>query len=185
MPECWLRPNRRALSLGLAMPLLLLLAGIAFQVLAVRDLTNWFYWGLAWTLMLVGVTMAAMLLYFMSMPRLAYDRGKVLAFLGSSQPAKIPAEIVECFFLGQSATKVGAGQQESETATIVVRLAEAAKDWHHRDVKPALGRWCEGYITIHGTWCEPITAELLQRMNRRLAEVHREQRTEQTSEGPP
>ena len=57
-----------------------------------------------------------------------------------------------------------------------LRLAEAASEWKHRDMRPAFGLWCEGYITIRGAWCEPIGKELMQRLNRRLAEVHRERK---------
>jgi hypothetical protein len=42
-------------------------------------------------------------------------------------------------------------------------------------VKPALGAWCDSYVTIRGTWCEPLNGELIRRLNRRLREV-----TEQT-----
>jgi len=64
---------------------------------------------------------------------------------------------------------------------VIVRLAEAAEEWKHRDVRPALGEWCEGYITIRGSWCERITPELMRRMNGRLADVKRE--TERRREG--
>ncbi len=61
-----------------------------------------------------------------------------------------------------------------ETSTVVVRIAERALDWHQRPVKTMLGQWCGGYITVRGTWCEPITAELIQRLNHRLVDVQRE-----------
>jgi hypothetical protein len=54
-----------------------------------------------------------------------------------------------------------------------VRVAEKATDYHHREVKPALARWDEGYVTIHGAWCEPLTLQVVQRLNARLAEAHR------------
>lgn len=38
-----------------------------------------------------------------------------------------------------------------------------------------LGQWCGGYITVRGTWCESITADLMQGLNRRLVEAHRQQ----------
>ncbi|HEY2827859.1 MAG TPA: hypothetical protein VGJ04_09690, partial [Pirellulales bacterium] len=52
-------------------------------------------------------------------------------------------------------------------------IADKATDYHQRDVKPALGRWDEGYVTIHGAWCEPLTLEVVQRLNVRLAEAQR------------
>jgi hypothetical protein len=38
-------------------------------------------------------------------------------------------------------------------------------------VKPSLGTWCGGYVTIRGTWCEPLQPDLIRRLNRRLKEV--------------
>jgi hypothetical protein len=57
-----------------------------------------------------------------------------------------------------------------------VRLAESAQDWKHRDVRPAFGHWCEGYITIRGSWCEPINEGLMKRLNQRLVAVQRERK---------
>jgi hypothetical protein len=65
---------------------------------------------------------------------------------------------------------------------VVVRLAESATDWKHREVRPAFGQWCEGYITLRGAWCEPITREVMQGLNRRLAEVQRERKAAQTTD---
>ena len=38
-----------------------------------------------------------------------------------------------------------------------------------RELHPALGRWCDGYATIRGCWCEPLSADLVRQLNRRLA----------------
>ena len=67
-------------------------------------------------------------------------------------------------------------RQQTETAAVVIRLAESASAWSHREVKPALGKWCEGYITIRGTWCERLDIAKVNRLNQRLAEVQRELR---------
>ncbi len=56
---------------------------------------------------------------------------------------------------------------------LAVRLAERASDWAQVDVKPALGKWCGGSITIYGAWCEPLSVALVQRLNDRLAAVQR------------
>ena len=121
-----------------------------------------------------------MFAYWMRLPRLAYERGEMLVFLDSAQPTRVPIDIVECFFLGQGDSNLPklAGR-EPETQNVVVRLAESAPDWKHRDVKPAFGHWCEGYITIRGAWCEPIHRDLMQRLNRRLAEIQRERKAAQ------
>jgi hypothetical protein len=54
---------------------------------------------------------------------------------------------------------------------LVARLSQKAPEWEKVDVKPAIGRWCEGYVTIRGMWCEPLNGEVVRRLNRRLREI--------------
>ena len=64
------------------------------------------------------------------------------------------------------------------------KVSEAATEWHRRDVNVALGVWQEGYITLHGLWCERLNGEVLQRMNRRLVEIKRNRREENSEVVP-
>jgi len=175
MMEVWLKTNRRALALGLLVPGLLLIvcwSALAWSVMA----------GMHWILQMLLVLLAAIplwmigeLLYAASRPRIAYKAGQLLVFLDPTRATHVPINIVEVFFLGQGPSELPKlGGREPETQNVVVRLAESAVDWKHRDVKPSLGHWCEGYITIRGSWCEPITPEVMKKLNRRLAEVHKE-----------
>ena len=66
-----------------------------------------------------------------------------------------------------------AGSGDTETINLIARLSQRETDWAHRDVKRALGHWCDGYITIRGTWCEPLNSDVVRRLNRRLADVKR------------
>ena len=120
------------------------------------------------------------LLWMSAQPRLAQEANELLVYFEPNDPVRVPLDIVECFFLGQGPSELPkiAGV-EPETSNVIVRLAERAKDWHHRDVKPALGHWCEGYITLRGAWCEPISGEALKQLNHRLAEAHRQQKAQQ------
>jgi hypothetical protein len=87
----------------------------------------------------------------------------------------VPIEIVELFFAGQGMSHLPATDElPSRARTVVIRLAEAATEWHANDVKPDWGEWREGYIIIRGTWCQPLTADVLKNLNRRLREVHQE-----------
>jgi hypothetical protein len=52
-------------------------------------------------------------------------------------------------------------------------LAESATQWHQMPVRASLGEWCDGYITVRGMWCEPLTIKLVTDLNRRLAQVKR------------
>lgn len=125
--------------------------------------------------------LSAACIYLMFQPRLSYAKELLCVRLRPGHPPiQVPIEVVECFFLGQGPTLlprlfVDRGKVE-ETSTIVVRLAESAEAWKQFDVKPGLGLWCDGYITIRGTWCEPISNELLKRLNDNLIAAHREQR---------
>jgi hypothetical protein len=105
----------------------------------------------------------------------AYANGKVLFYLRAGRPIAVPVEIVEAFFLGQGPAYIpGTVEDSQETVNLVARISQKAEDWQRQEVKPALGRWCEGYVSIRGTWCEPLTNDVIRRLNRRLGEVTRE-----------
>ncbi len=118
-------------------------------------------------------------------PRLGYYRGELLVYLQAGKPIHVPIDVVEVFFLGQGPV---AGKDPRNrganagiaAANVVVRLSEAATEWHRRDVNVVLGVWQEGYITLRGLWCEPLNGDVLQRMNRRLAKIKRDQRDEKS-----
>jgi hypothetical protein len=174
-PEIWLKTNRRALVATLLVVLLLGAAAVAALVHAPRT-------PYATELRLVGGLALAICAYLslsvayqMTLPRLAYADEELWVYLASAEPIKVPIEIVELFFAGQGRSHLPAADDApSKARTVVIRLSEAARDWHFRDVKPAWGEWREGYIIVRGTWCEPLTPEVMKRLNRRLREVHRE-----------
>ena len=170
MTEIWLHNNRRALAFGLILPGLLLAIGIAMATLQ----------GPVWlraaggVVALVGLLGVAIIARQLWQPRLAYDERHLLVYLQTGPACRVPIEMVEGFLLGQGPTLLpGKRYDRAEAATVVIRLADSAIDWADRETKPALGRWCGGYITLRGTWCEPLSVDLVQRLNRRLAEVNR------------
>ena len=187
MRECWLRPNRRVLVLAITL--------LAVFALLASMLASGQWWPGSWLAVKVILAMVAlwiwlrviMLVNHAWLPRLAYQQGDLLVFLRYRRPLRVPVSQVECFFLGQGDSMLApAGESETteslaKTHTIVVRLAEAAKDWQGRDVLQELGRWCDGYITIRGTWCEPVSPELVKQLNSRLVKIHRQQRQEKVS----
>jgi len=135
-------------------------------------------------LLLFGTFAILNLLYWLQLPRLAYERGELLVYLRGKDPIRVPIEIVEVFFLGQGSSPLPRQRgQETETTNIVVRLAESATEWKQRDVDLRLGLWCESYITIQGAWCEPIGEPQMARLNQRLIEAHREQKRERQAQG--
>jgi hypothetical protein len=175
MKEIWLASNKRAFAMVLVFPLLMAAAaGLAFYLL---ETVHWRV--VAGLISCFSLLAICSLLYLASQPRIAFRNAELLLYLGSPAGQRVPIEYVEVFFRGQAASMI-AGRSEQqiadgpETSTVVVRIAERALDWHQRPVKTMLGQWCGGYITVRGTWCEPITAELIQRLNHRLVDVQRE-----------
>ncbi len=174
-PETWLRTNRRALLVTLVVALLFVGAGASAVAISPRF---WFGGALAvvgWLTLVGAGAFSAMLVYQMTLPSLAYHDGYLLVYLQSAQPVRVPIAIIELFFAGQGISHLPATEDiPSKSRTVVVRLAEAATDWHFREVKPVWGEWREAYIIVRGTWCEPLTPDVLKFLNRRLREVHRD-----------
>ena len=91
----------------------------------------------------------------------------------SGRPIEVPLALVEGFLLGQGPSYLNAHKPAaSQVSTIVIRLADRATDFAQRDVKPTLGSWCNHYVTIRGTWCEPLSVALVMKLNGRLADAH-------------
>lgn len=173
--EVWLSGNLRAQRI------LLVPAAVAVVAAGIWLAWAWSTPQRGWSLgaFVVALVWLGERLRRVNRPRLSYRDGRLLVHLYRGRRAEaVPIEVVECFFLGQGPsllpkpleTSAGGG---NEARTIVVRLAEAAKEWHHRDVRASLGQWCEGYIILRGTWTEPLTAELAKSLNHRLVQAHR------------
>jgi hypothetical protein len=168
MNEVWLQSNRRALAMAFVPAGLLVVVGalllFSVETTALRLL--------AWALVGTGVLLSLGLVGQFRQPHIAYRSGEVLFQLRAGQPIAVPAEVVEAFFLGQGPAYLPRMHgKDAETGNLVARLSQKAPEWAHMDVKPALGHWCESYVTIRGTWCEPLTGEVIRRLNARLREL--------------
>ena len=166
--DVWLKPNRRVLILAMIVPLLIAVAGTVL---------GWWFGGAArWlgaAIVVIAFALIAVLAGQCARPRLAVRKDELLVYLRLTSPLVVPLAIVECVFLGRPETQLAIGQQTSRMVSLVIRLAESAAQYKERAVKPALGRWADGYITIHGAWCEPLTLDLAQRINSKLREAQR------------
>ncbi len=172
--EIWLRTNTRAVLLGTIPPLAAGLVGLILLVgLPGREPAAWMR-GLGAVLPVAAGALVLALLWQLRQPRLAYAEGHLLVWLRAGGPIRVPVEAVECFWLSQAPSLLpGKRHARTETAAVVIRIADRATEWRQQEVKPQLGKWCEGYITIRGTWCEPLSVPLIERLNQRLAEVSR------------
>lgn len=165
MLERWLRTNSRICGLNLVGAALLAVAGTALSLAASgHALCIWL--GIALTTF--GGLWSGIALGQLVCPRIGYRRGHLFLFVRGilPLPIRIPIEAVECFFLGQEPSREDDG---AEVANVVIRLAESTLQWHDIKVRPSLARSRGGYITICGMWCEPLSIERVNHMNKRLA----------------
>jgi hypothetical protein len=170
MPEILLRPNVRAIYAGMMIPGAVAIVGLSIA-LGPWQAESWLR-TVGWILAALGGLMVVTLVRQSRQPRIAYEAGHLLLYLRSGPPIRLPVEYVQCAFLGAGSTQLpGPSGRQIRTANLVIRLDEKAIDWAEVSVKPALGRWSEGYITIQGAWCEPLTLELVQHLNQRLHDL--------------
>lgn len=168
MREIWLRNNARAVWLMVFPPLITLSGLVAI------GMVNAYPWvraaGGGFAVLVVLLLMSAV--WQARRPRLAYEAGLLLVYLRPHRPWRVPLDDVEGFLLGQGPSFLpGKRYAKAEVATLIVRLAERAEEWARIDIDPRLGTWCGHYITIRGTWCEPLSVELVNRLNARIAEL--------------
>jgi hypothetical protein len=171
MSETWLHPNRRALVLGMIPAIAVILIGFWLAWLTNFALRDWRTW-LAGGLFLVGIVLLFALSVECYRPRIAFGNRQVYFRLRTGKPIAVPVEVVEAFFLGQGPAHLPIAQiDRAESVNLIARLSQKEPQWFKVDVHPSLGHWCDGYVTIRGTWCERLTGEVIRRLNHRLHDV--------------
>lgn len=179
MRETWVETNGRALWFGMIPPALLFVLGVCMPMMFDTSQNGWATWT-AVGMIAVGSALVTGLLVQTMQPRVAFADGQVLFYLRHGPPIAVPVELVEAFFLGQGPLVLPGAPQRDSTVNLVARISQRDPSYAEREVKPALGRWSESYVTIRGTWCEPLHGELIRRLNHRLREVT-EERASQTA----
>jgi hypothetical protein len=174
MVEVWLRTNRRAILWAMVPPTAIVAAG-ALLLMSESERGTWTR-VFSVALILIGALCLALLAAQLRRPRLAYDDGHLLVYLRRGQPIRVPVEVVECFLLGQSASHLPASGGRLKTSTVLIRLCPQAAPWVRGKVDPRLGEWRDSHFVIRGTWCEPLSVELVRRLNASLAQVTRARR---------
>jgi hypothetical protein len=169
MTEIWLQSNRRALAMALVPAASIAVVGLLVLITVESTPLQILGWGLV----ILGAALALGLINQLRRPRIGFREGEVLFFLRAGAPVAVPLEVVEAFFLGQGPAYLPLSKSSgAETVNLVARLSQKSPEWAHVPVKEALGHWCEGYVTIRGTWCEPLSGELIRRLNHRLRVLH-------------
>ena len=179
-----LENNRRASLFGMTIPLSVAVLAIGLYVAAGDVSESWRSSVIAMAGLLgvavVGLVIAVGL--WSLLPRIEYRNGKLLVRLRLGPPAAIPIDHVECFFLGQGPGEGDfGGRSRPEAVNLIVRIAERAVDWHQGEAWPPLASWCDGYVTVRGMWCEPLTVSRIEQLNRQLVAIHRALRAEATA----
>jgi hypothetical protein len=170
MRETWLKPNRRAILFGCVPPGIV--AGIGAWVLLRSGSGDQSAWrALAWIAMLAGSAASFAMLLQLRRPRIAFEDDFVLFFLRGGAPIAVPVDVVEAFFAGQGPAHLPVVKKQPQAVNLVARLSRRNPEWAEQSVKSALGNWADGYVTIRGSWCQPLDGELIRQLNRRLKEV--------------
>lgn len=170
MSETWLQSNRRILAFVAILPALAAVVGIALLVLSFGDEPRIWVRVIGSGLTAFSLTGLLFLFWQLGQARLTTDGRRLRVNLGTARPVAVPLEVVEGFLLGQGPAFLP-GNKEAQVTNLVVRLAERAGEWERVEVSRQFGLWCGHYITIRGTWCEPLSVDLVNRLNARLAEV--------------
>src|SRR4029079_4779989 len=96
----WLRANRRVLTLGLIVPVVLLCAGLVAVVMS----QNFYVRAIGAIVGAIGGMGIFGIVWVMFQPRLAYRDGQLLVNVRRGQPYRVPIEVVEGFLMGQGPT---------------------------------------------------------------------------------
>ena len=135
---------------------------------------------IGFTLLGVSLILAIGLLHQFRQPRLAFRDGFVLFYLKAGSPIEVPVQIVEAFFLGTGPSHLPINNaEETKSMNLIARLSRRQPEWHEREVKQALGEWSDGYVLIRGTWCEPISEQVLNSLNGKLHQISKENQADQ------
>ena len=130
----------------------------------------------------LGGLSVALLGVALRQPRIAFDGAALWFHIDGRAPVRVPLEAVEAFLGGRSES-LASHARIQKTYAVVVRFADRFPEFHAHPIRHAMGTWQDGYLSIRGLWCEPISAELIKSLNRKLNEAKR--RIRQASEGTP
>ena len=175
MVRTWLQPNRRAVLFGMLLPTAPAVIGLLWA-LGIFPQGSWPIFQVLGVMLLV-LTVPILILLGLQfwLPRIGYRAGYVVFNVHSGRLIRVPLDVVEGFLLGQGPAMLPSERlRRTETTTVVVRLSEKAEEWSRVEVNSRLASWCDSYISIRGTWCEPLDVGVVKRLNRLLAEAKRE-----------
>ena len=182
----WLRGNMRPAAL-MAAVFALVCGGLLASLRLADTPPTPLMVGLVRAFCVLAATVMATFLVAASRARLERAGDVLRVRLALFRTQDVPLDVVECFFLGsRPLEQPGTVPDDLPThrvGTLVVRLAERAKEWHERPTMSEWGTWKEGAIVCDGRWCEPLSADLVRSLTQRLVDAKRSLAGGQSSEG--
>ncbi|UUO08772.1 hypothetical protein M4951_10765 [Blastopirellula sp. J2-11] len=127
--------------------------------------------GFALGLLAAAIVAAVVTFRLWQPPRIRYEHPNLVLRFPGAGAFHVPLEAIECFFIGVAKYEAAGSSPPRESVAVVVRLAERAREWKQRDVPAEYGRWCDGYVVLDGTWCEPIAEAKVLQLNRWLVDA--------------
>ncbi|MGC3968355.1 MAG: hypothetical protein QM775_13570 [Pirellulales bacterium] len=169
MTEVWLQANRRLTWLPVA-GALLLAAVFALILINTEFRSPLHIFAASAAPACMGLSL--WLLYVARRPRLAFDGRSLLMRIRNGSPIAVPIELVEAFLIGKGPAYLsGKDDYKTETQTLIVRISERAPEFEKLETNLRLAAWCGHYVTIRGTFTEPLDLDVVNRLNRRLYDV--------------
>ena len=182
MPEVWLQSNRRPFLLTAVVALVVGVICSALGTIFIDTCGVWFWYAAV----PASATIAVLAWYAADRPRIAFDGRSLLLGIRNGSPIAVPIELVEAFLLGKGPTYLsGKDDRKTEATTLILRVSERAPEFEKLETNLRLAAWCGHYVTMRGTWTEPLSVDLVNRLNQRLYDAQQAQkRHAATATGP-
>lgn len=181
--EVWLRGNPRP------MIAVAVIACVAAVALAWAGLVIELPWLTAVAVSAGGVVASASILLAATaaLPRIERRGSDLRLRVAPTRAYDLPIDLVECFFHGAHAigrpvepcTGEASEHEEHDEScgrrrtTLVVRIAERARDWHERPTFRPWAGWKRGSVVLDGLWYEPLPMEGFAALAERLVQAKR------------
>ncbi len=121
-----------------------------------------------------GIILCGSLLHILGRARMRLRGDNLQLALNWVQSTRIPLDVVECIFAGETKGAWAISPKiPYRTRSLVIRLAETARPWSSGPVVKTFATWSDGYITLHGLWCEPLDRDLILQLNDYLLKAKR------------
>ncbi len=142
--------------------------------------------GLGWWIAAgAALALAVVLVVWSRRPRLAFDGRNLLLYIRNGSAIRVPIDLVEAFLMGKGPTYLtGKDDYKTEARTLIIRIAERAEEFAKLETNVRLAAWCGHYVTLRGTWTEPLDIDLVNRLNQRLYDAQQKLKNSPTPLAP-